>query len=110
MKFTGSNRFSSWLCSASVLGVVACGASPDVVGSMTTSKGATSSANAERSASKPAAVSTAQEQFVVQTSTFTVDPGAEVYKCQDFANPFAGKSVGVVATEMFLTAGSHHAF
>lgn len=49
-------------------------------------------------------------EIVIETGAFTVPPGGEVYKCQDFQNPFDGKAVGIVATETDLTAGSHHMF
>jgi hypothetical protein len=38
-----------------------------------------------------------------------VNPGQEVYKCQDFPNPF-GKDIGVVEMTTDLTPGSHHMF
>lgn len=108
MKTNGSNRLLSWMGSTCLLGIVACSSSPDVVMTRSAS-GAPRSASAEKS---PAQVpdSVADEQFVIQTSTFTVDPGAEVYKCQDFTAPFGGESVGVTSIETFLSQGSHHAF
>jgi len=38
---------------------------------------------------------------------FTVQPGTEVWKCQDFAAPFDGQ-VDITAWESTMTAGSHH--
>jgi hypothetical protein len=112
MKIIGSNRLVSWMGSACLLGVVACSSSPDVAATRpkTSSKAATSPASSAPSAADGAGDSGASEEFVIQTGTFTVDPGGEVYKCQDFTNPFGGKSVGVVATETDLTKGSHHMF
>ncbi|HVW27346.1 MAG TPA: hypothetical protein VHC69_18405 [Polyangiaceae bacterium] len=109
MQIIGSNRLLSWMCSTCLLGVVACGATPDVAAT-TSSKRTPSSASAEKSPAESAAPSADGEEIVIQTSTFTVAPGAEVYKCQDFTSPFGGKSVGVVATETDLTQGSHHMF
>jgi hypothetical protein len=39
---------------------------------------------------------------------FTVPAGGEVYKCQDFANPFRGQQVDVVKHESHMPLGSHH--
>lgn len=41
-------------------------------------------------------------------TTFTVPPGGEVYRCQNFANPFGGADVDVSAFESHMTGGSHH--
>jgi hypothetical protein len=40
--------------------------------------------------------------------SFTVAPGAEVYHCQNFANPFGGADAEVAEFESHMTAGSHH--
>ncbi len=48
-------------------------------------------------------------EYTFTTGHFSVPPGAEVYKCQDFTNPF-GKDIGIVKEETTLTAGSHHMF
>ena len=39
---------------------------------------------------------------------FTVAPGAEVFKCQDFANPFHGQQVDIIKHESHMPLGSHH--
>jgi hypothetical protein len=39
---------------------------------------------------------------------FTVDPGGEIWKCQDFANPFGGKYADIKAYHSVMSAGSHH--
>jgi hypothetical protein len=44
-----------------------------------------------------------------ETSRFPVPPGNEVYKCQDFPNPF-NRDVAVVEMNTELTSGSHHMF
>jgi hypothetical protein len=41
-------------------------------------------------------------------SSFTVPAGAEVYKCQDFANPFGGDAVDVKEWDIAMNLGSHH--
>jgi hypothetical protein len=43
----------------------------------------------------------------IEMGSFDVGPGAEVYKCQNFANPF-GADVEVSAFESHMTGGSHH--
>jgi hypothetical protein len=42
-------------------------------------------------------------------STFNVAPGAEVYYCQNFANPW-GKQVDIKTYELSMGQGSHHMF
>ncbi|MGO9839196.1 MAG: hypothetical protein ACLP1X_33860 [Polyangiaceae bacterium] len=42
-------------------------------------------------------------------STFTVQPGAEVYYCQNFANPW-GKQVDIKTYSLDMGVGSHHMF
>jgi hypothetical protein len=42
--------------------------------------------------------------------TFTVDPGKEVYMCQDFANPFQGVQADIKTWELHMAQGSHHMF
>jgi hypothetical protein len=41
-------------------------------------------------------------------SGFTVPPGGEAWKCQDFANPFGGQQVDVRTWNLAMNAGSHH--
>src|ERR1700722_10565969 len=41
---------------------------------------------------------------------FTVAPGAEVYMCQWFANPFGGQDVDIVEIDGQMSEGSHHFF
>jgi hypothetical protein len=42
--------------------------------------------------------------------TFTVNPGQEVYMCQDFANPFRGQQADIKTYELHMAQGSHHMF
>jgi hypothetical protein len=44
----------------------------------------------------------------IHTDSFQVAPGAEVLKCQNFDNPFAGKDTAVGRIVSDMTAGSHH--
>ena len=43
------------------------------------------------------------------TDPFDIPAGQEYFQCQNFSNPL-GKDVVVLATESFMTAGSHHMF
>ncbi len=47
---------------------------------------------------------------VTLTTTFTVPAGSEVFKCQNFANPFGGKDTDVDEFEADMSEGSHHMF
>jgi hypothetical protein len=40
--------------------------------------------------------------------SFTVDPGGEVWKCQDFANPFGGQPADIKLYHNVMGPGSHH--
>jgi hypothetical protein len=44
----------------------------------------------------------------IKMDEFTVEPGSEVFMCQDFDNPFGGLDVAVARSESTMTAGSHH--
>jgi hypothetical protein len=45
---------------------------------------------------------------VIQTQPFTVQPGGEVFMCQDFANPFGGADAEISQIDSTMTLGSHH--
>jgi hypothetical protein len=49
----------------------------------------------------------AGDSLTLTMTSFTVPAGGEVYRCQNFANPF-GADVDVSAFESHMTAGSHH--
>ena len=48
------------------------------------------------------------DSVTVRMDEFTVEPGAEVFMCQDFDNPFAGRDVAIGRSESTMTPGSHH--
>jgi hypothetical protein len=48
------------------------------------------------------------EPIKVAMSSFSVPPGAEVYKCQDFVNPFGGVDTDIQMMESRMSQGSHH--
>jgi hypothetical protein len=47
------------------------------------------------------------ETVTIQMGSFEIAPGGEVYKCQNFANPF-GADVEIGMFESHMTKGSHH--
>ena len=119
----------AWLSLVSVLALPACGSSSDGGNGTTSSeasgssKGDTSTTGAtEGTGGNSGTAGTgggatgggtstggndAGDAVTIVMDEFTVAPGAEVYKCQNFANPFGGD--GNVGTfESHMTAGSHH--
>jgi hypothetical protein len=50
------------------------------------------------------------QSLTLTMGPFTVPGGSELFKCQSFANPFAGKDTDVRAYEEHMTLGSHHMF
>lgn len=48
------------------------------------------------------------ELVTLHLDPFTVPAGAEVYKCQNFKNPFGGAAVDVDSFASHLTPGAHH--
>ena len=46
----------------------------------------------------------------IATIPVSAQPGQEIYKCQNFKNPFGGKDIAVLRSESFMTPGSHHMF
>jgi hypothetical protein len=55
-------------------------------------------------------VTSAGDTVTLTMGPFTVPPGTEVFKCQDFANPFGGMDQDIKEYEVHMTAGSHHMF
>jgi len=53
-------------------------------------------------------VITMDDKVVLTTATFPVPAGGEVFKCQTFANPFAGADAEISGFESHMTPGSHH--
>lgn len=51
----------------------------------------------------------ATTEYTFQTTPFDVQPGEELYRSQDFQNPF-GKDIAIIESESFMTPGSHHMF
>src|SRR5262245_14890758 len=103
-------------CSSAVLLLLisACGGSPD---DQSTSSHAAASAGAggsgpagstgSGSTSGSGAGGGSGKSVTLKMTPFTVPSGGEVYKCQNFANPF-GAEAEVSAFESHMTPGSHH--
>ncbi|HVU04431.1 MAG TPA: hypothetical protein VHE30_21885 [Polyangiaceae bacterium] len=47
------------------------------------------------------------EREELTLDSFDLEPGGEVYKCQNFANPF-GRDVALLQTQSVMSEGSHH--
>jgi hypothetical protein len=55
-----------------------------------------------------AAANSDPNSATIRMDEFTIEPGAEVFMCQDFDNPFGGVDVAVGRSESVMTPGSHH--
>ncbi len=53
-------------------------------------------------------VVTVGDSVTLVSTSFTLNPGDEVFKCQDFANPFNGSDVDIKEWDSHMTPGSHH--
>lgn len=60
-------------------------------------------------ATAPADMPPATNEVQLITDSFEVPPGGEVYKCQNFTNPF-GADVDIIYSESFMAPMSHHMF
>jgi hypothetical protein len=78
-------------------------------GSQSSSSGGTTttSTSSSTSASSSSGV-LAGKSLTISLEPFTVPAGEEVYKCQNFANPFGGGDVDVQTFESHMAMGSHH--
>src|SRR5262245_43511942 len=79
----------------------ACGGGADV----TTGSGGSGAGPATSSASTGGLVG---DTVTLSMTPFVVPSGGEVYKCQNFANPFVGQDANVTKFESHMTPGSHH--
>lgn len=66
-----------------------------------------STATGSTSTSSTGTTTPSGETVTLVMDSFDIAPGEEVYKCQNFANPFGG-DVDVSVFESHMTAGSHH--
>ena len=105
------------LSTLALVALTACGNSIETTGSTTTTAAATSSTGAGGSGTGGSGSTTttgggvggaAGDSLTITMDTFTVAPGEEVYKCQNFKNPFGAVPAEVSAFESHMTGGSHH--
>ena len=78
-------------------------------GGSSISTGGTASASTGGASGVGGASMVTGTEYTFTTAHFSVPPGSEVYKCQDFTNPF-NKDIGIVQEVTNLTPGSHHMF
>ncbi len=90
----------SLLCSSLVLVLAGCGSATDF---------STPGAGALGSDPEPAATGAVSAALTLESATRVVPPGAEIYACQDFQNPY-GADVAIVKSTSTMTLGSHHMF
>ena len=77
----------------------------------TTSTGSQTTSGSGGSASTGTTTGTggdAGDTLTLTMAPFTIPPGGEVYRCQNFANPFGGADADVSKFESHMTGGSHH--
>lgn len=103
----GPNRLVVWALLAGASTAVACSGGGAAAGGAPLGSPVDTPARDESDAAP--GVSSAIQTLTLETEHVMVTPGSEVYKCQDFANPF-GKDVAITQTFSQMTPGSHHFF
>jgi hypothetical protein len=105
-------RITTIVLASTLLATAACNGT---VSEGTGGSGATGSAPASSGAGDTTGTATGSsssggggDTVTLTMDAFTVDPGAEVYKCQNFANPFGGADAEVTTFESHMAKGSHH--
>ena len=74
------------------------------------SSGGGSSGSGGGSSSGGPEAGVSEQSITLTMGPFTVPASSEVFKCQTFANPFAGKDADIKEYEEHMTLGSHHMF
>lgn len=67
----------------------------------------TQGAQSGQSAKTPVGQTSQTSSYEMTMDTIDVPPGGELYKCQDFVNPF-GKDIAITESKSVMTKGSHH--
>jgi hypothetical protein len=107
---------AAWTVGCSIVLLVACSTSPrsqetglsaPTDGSM--SDGSTSPEGSTPMADGATTTEPSARTFTLKTTSVTIAPGSEVFKCQDFVNP-AGQDVAVTSVSSQMTGGPHHLF
>jgi hypothetical protein len=91
--------------SITLFAVSACGGGVDVTTGSPSGSGGSGAGPATSSSSTGGSVG---DTVTISMDSFVVPAGSEVYKCQNFANPFGGQDGNVAKFESHMTAGSHH--
>ncbi len=106
---------STWLplSTLALVALTACGGGVETSPTGSTSSAGTTTGSGGSGAGGDASTTGATGGAVGDTLTltmdsFTVPPGAEIYRCQNYANPFGGAVAEVSAFESHMTGGSHH--
>jgi copper type II ascorbate-dependent monooxygenase-like protein len=111
---------STWLplSTLALVALAACGGSTETTPTGSTTSAATGSGGSGAGGSDVTVGATTGatsgtggavgDTLTLTMETFTVPPGGEVYKCQNYANPFGGTPADVSAFESHMTGGSHH--
>ena len=81
---------------------VACGGSPSGT-QVLASKDRPTAVDSEGFAAAPPST----KRAVLTLTSFDLEPGGEVYKCQTFKNPF-DRDVAILQTQSIMSRGSHH--
>jgi hypothetical protein len=89
------------LASSLLFALTGCGSATDF---SDVTGGAATGSNGE-----PATTGATSAPLTLTTTDRVVPPGAEIYGCQDFQNPF-GRDVAIVKSTSSMTPGSHHMF
>jgi hypothetical protein len=96
--------FARWTALVAVSGI--CGAACGPSGVVVASPG---DGSVETTSHPPPTTDAAVASAVTLTmDTFSVPAGGELFKCQNFANPFGGQQVDITTYELAMNAGSHH--
>lgn len=110
---------NTWLplSTLALMALTACGGNTETTPTGSTSSAAATTSSGAGGAGTGGADSTgatsgtggaAGETLTLKMESFTVGPGQEVYKCQNFKNPFGAVAADVSAFESHMTGGSHH--
>ncbi|MCC6644291.1 MAG: hypothetical protein IT374_01810 [Polyangiaceae bacterium] len=97
-------RWRLWLISSLLL---ACSSSSDPASAPAPTGAGSAGSAGSAGAPVTGGVTRVGDVVTVTMDPFTVEPGEEVYRCQNFANPFDG-DVDVERWESEMTPGSHH--
>ena len=87
------------------------GGAPPAGGGTTSAGGTTSESGGSTSTGGSSSITgpAGTKEFEINTATFQVPPGGEVYQCQNFKNP-VGQDIAILESYSTMAPGSHHMF